>query len=172
MDAIFNRCVIIDPELRNVMCLTPIMKSNIRMHHLHALASDDFRIAMWLGTHGAEHANFDEHSLIRQYRTVIDAELALSELSDVHMRVVANQNGVVERPIWSERMKEGVHSWGVQEGHHPFFFVRITIRNLATACDLLSDLILGFNDHFVSFLEEDGSQQLAKRRFSDARDST
>ena len=110
MDAVFYRCVIIDPELRNVVRLTPIMKSDIRVHHLHALASDDFRVAMRLGTHGAEHADLDEHSLVRQYGTVVDAELALSELSDVHMRVVANQNGVVERPIRSERMKESVHS--------------------------------------------------------------
>ena len=110
MYAVFNRCVIVYPELRNVVRLTPIMKSDIRVHHLHALASDDFRIAMRLGTHGAEHTDLDEHSLIRQYGTVIDAELALSELSDVHMRVVANQNGVVERTIRSERMKEGVHS--------------------------------------------------------------
>ena len=110
MNAVFYRCMIIDPELRNVVCLTPIMKSDIRVHHLHALASDDFRIAMRLGTHGAEHADFDERSLVRQNGTVIDAELALSELSDVHMRVVANQNGVVERAIRSERMKEGVHS--------------------------------------------------------------
>ena len=110
MDAVFNRCVIIDPELRNVVRLTPIMKSDIRVYHLHALASDDFRIASRLGTHGTEHADFDEHSLIRQNGAVIDAELALSELSDVHMRVVANQNGVVERTIRSERMKERVYS--------------------------------------------------------------
>ena len=110
MDAVFYRCVIVYPELWNVVCLTPIMKSDIRVHHLHALASDDFRIAMCLGTPGAEHADFDEHSLVRQNGTVIDAELALSELIHVHMRVVANQNGVVERTIRSERMKEGVHS--------------------------------------------------------------
>lgn len=110
MDAVFNRCVIVYPELRNVVRLTPIMKSDIRVHHLHALASDDFWVAMRLGTHGAEHADLDEHSLVRQYRTVVDTELALSELSDVHMRVVANQNGVVERPIRSERMKKRVHS--------------------------------------------------------------
>ena len=110
MDAVFNRCVIIYPELWNVVRLTPIMKSDIRVYHLHALASDDFRIAMRLGTHGAEHADLDEHSFVRQYGTVIDAELALSELIHVHMRVVANQNSVVERPIRSERMKESVHS--------------------------------------------------------------
>ena len=110
MNTVFNCCVIVYPELRNVVRLTPIMKSDIRVHHLHALASDDFRIAMCLGTHGAEHSNLDERSLVRQYGTVIDTELALSELSDVHMRVVANQNGVVERTIRSERMKESVHS--------------------------------------------------------------
>lgn len=88
--AVFNRCVIVYPELWNVVCLTPIMKSDIRVNHLHALASDDFRVAMRLGTHGAERANLDERSLIRQYGAVIDAELTLSELSDVHMRVVAN----------------------------------------------------------------------------------
>ena len=110
MDAVFYRCVIVYPELRNVVCLTPIMKSDIRVCHLHALTSDDFRIAMRLGTHGAESADFDKYSLVRQYGTVIVAELALSELTDVHMRVVANQNGVVERTIRSERMKEGVHS--------------------------------------------------------------
>lgn len=110
MYAVFNRCVIVYPELRNVVCLTPIMKSDIRVHHLHALASDDFRVAMRFGTHGAEHADLDEHSLVRQHGRVIDAELALSKLSDVHMRVVANQNGVVERSIRSERMKESVHS--------------------------------------------------------------
>ena len=110
MYAVFNCCVIVYPELRNVVRLTPIMKSDIRVRHLHALASDDFRVEMRLGTHGAEHADLDERSLIRQYGTVIDAELALSELSDVHMCVVANQKGVVERPIRSERMKERVHS--------------------------------------------------------------
>ena len=110
MNAVFYRCVIVYPELRNVVRLTPIMKSDIRVHHLHALASDDFRVAMRLGTHGAEHADFDEHSLVRQNGAVIDAEFTLSELSDVHMRVVANQNGVVERPIRSERMEERVHS--------------------------------------------------------------
>ena len=110
MDAVFYRCVIVYPELWNVVCLAPIMKSDIRVCHLHALTSDDFRIAMCLGTHGAEPADFDEYSLVRQYGTVIDAELALSELIHVHMRVVANQNGVVERTIRSERMKESVHS--------------------------------------------------------------
>lgn len=110
MDAVFNRCVIVYPELRNVVCLTPIMKSNIRVHHLHALASEDFWVAIRLGTHGTEHADLDEHSLVRQYGTVVDAELALSELCDVHMRIVANQNGVVEWTIRSERMKESVHS--------------------------------------------------------------
>ena len=90
MYAVFNCCVIVYPELWNVVRLTPIMKSDIRVHHLHSLASDDFWVAMRLGTHGAEHADLDEHSLIRQYGTVIDAELTLSELSDVHMRVVAN----------------------------------------------------------------------------------
>ena len=110
MNAVFNRCVIVYPELWNVVRLTPIMKSDIRVHHLHALSSDDFRISMCLGTHGAEHADLDEYSLVRQYRTVVDTELALSELSDVHMCVVTNQNGVVERTIRSERMKEGVHS--------------------------------------------------------------
>ena len=110
MNTVFNRCVIVYPELWNVVRLTPIMKSDIRVRHLHALASDDFRIAIRLGTHGAEHADLDEHSLIGQYGTVVDAELALSELSDVHMRVVANQNCVVERTIRSERMEECVHS--------------------------------------------------------------
>ena len=110
MYAVFYRCVIVYPELWNVVRLTPIMKSDIRVHHLHALASDDFRITIRLRTHGAEHADLDEYSLVRQNGTVIDAELALSELSDVHMRVVANQNGVVERSIRSERMKKRVHS--------------------------------------------------------------
>lgn len=110
MYTVFNRCVIVYPELRNVVCLTPIMKRDIRVYHLHALASDDLRVAMRLGTPGAEHANLDERSLVRQYGTVIDAELALSELSDVHMRVVADEDGVVERTIRSERMKERVHS--------------------------------------------------------------
>ena len=110
MYAVFYRCVIVYPELRNVVCLAPIMKSDIRVRHLHTLSSDDFWVEMRLGTHGTEPANLDEYSLIRQYGSVIDAELALFELSDVHMRVVANQNGVVERTIRSERMKEGVHS--------------------------------------------------------------
>lgn len=69
-------------------------------------------------------------------------------------------------------MKKGVDSRRIQERDHPLFFACVGVWKFATAGDLSSNLILGFDDDLVTSLEELGGQQLAKSGLSDSGDAT
>ena len=110
VDAVLDRCMIVDPELWDVVDLTPIVKRNGRIHELDALTTNNFWVLVCLGAHRIERSNLNEDTLVIQERAVFDAELTLSKLFHVHMRVVTNEDGVLKRPIVGVWMKKSVYS--------------------------------------------------------------
>ena len=66
VDAVLDRCVIVDPELWDVVDLAPVVKRNSAVHELETLTTDDLRVLMRLGAHGVVRADLDEDTLVVQ----------------------------------------------------------------------------------------------------------